>query len=674
MKTGCVLAEGPLDCGLAALATVADHFGLPCSVEALRELVETGPSGISLLGLRDAARVVGLDAKGFQASPESLGEIPLPAIAHLHAGHFVVLHEVRPDAVLVADPSTGLRLLPRGPFGQAWSGFGLGFEATSRRRVDPRMRASGRAHWATWEGGGGGGLRGLAALAATWAVIRLAGISLARPSGSLEGSAIAYASILLASAIGALLADRWSERAWSRALTRGLHEDIAALAGAPRQFLEKRDPRDTARLMGEAARESRAVLVERERSVGTATLLAGLLAAAVAAHPIAAILVGAAGFSSAVIGWLERRSTGGAYTRTRSLARVVAGESMRWIAAAPRWAGVPLEFGREVLARRLLPLLENDRVHARERSRLRLARRVVGVVFVASWLLIAARGGTPAGAAEGFLLLLAAVGAGELRLPPSRVDPMQSLDELIRVARSEPPVPLPDRSIAGRSCAAPPGVTLRSAVVESRGGRSGPRRFDLAFPPGRRTAILADRRSERAALLEAIAGIRTPVSGTVEIDGEPPVDPRAAGPRSAMLLSRDGWLPPLLLGQVLAGPSYVRALEVSGLHEEVSTRPWILETACDELDEGCRWRLQVALVASRAPWLVLVDEWFDESPAHEEAWRTLFDASGNATLLAGIPSERLLPSFHSVLRLEGPRCTLDRVPPGEGRDDPPLGR
>jgi ATP-binding cassette subfamily B protein len=115
------------DCGPAALAAVALHYGTPVRVQQLRELTGTDRVGTNLLGLVEAAERLGFCAKGVKASYETLPLAPLPAIAHLQdgegAGHFVVLHALTRKGVVVADPGRGIEKLTRDDFTRRWTGI-----------------------------------------------------------------------------------------------------------------------------------------------------------------------------------------------------------------------------------------------------------------------------------------------------------------------------------------------------------------------------------------------------------------------------------------------------------------------------------------------------------------------------------------------------------------------
>src|SRR5262249_41519704 len=96
------------DCGAAALATIALHHRRPVGLQQMRELAGTDRIGTNLLGLLQAAERLGFSAKAVKGPYEGLGTVPLPTVAHTRTeegfGHFVVLHRVGKDGVIVADP------------------------------------------------------------------------------------------------------------------------------------------------------------------------------------------------------------------------------------------------------------------------------------------------------------------------------------------------------------------------------------------------------------------------------------------------------------------------------------------------------------------------------------------------------------------------------------------
>ena len=120
----CVLSRDSTDCGPAALATVAAHWGIKISVSSLKRLSRTTAHGTTLEHLRVAAGMIGLEATWGRAKPAALETIPLPAIVHLSdtsAGHFAVLQRVRADQCVLADPSCGILSVRRREFAKRWT-------------------------------------------------------------------------------------------------------------------------------------------------------------------------------------------------------------------------------------------------------------------------------------------------------------------------------------------------------------------------------------------------------------------------------------------------------------------------------------------------------------------------------------------------------------------------
>jgi ATP-binding cassette, subfamily C, bacteriocin exporter len=115
------------DCGAAALATVALHYRRAIGLQQMRDLAGTDRVGTNLLGLIGAAERLGFSARAVKGPYEALPQVPLPAIAHFRTreglGHFVVLHRVREDAAVVADPGRGVQRLSRDEFCRCWTGY-----------------------------------------------------------------------------------------------------------------------------------------------------------------------------------------------------------------------------------------------------------------------------------------------------------------------------------------------------------------------------------------------------------------------------------------------------------------------------------------------------------------------------------------------------------------------
>lgn len=119
-----------MDCGAAALAMVCRHYGRAVSITRIRQLAFTSTDGTSLRAICRAATELGLAARAVKASVKNLEQMPLPAIVHWEGNHWIVLYDISPTHVRVADPGIGLRKLPRAEFEARWSGYAALFDYT----------------------------------------------------------------------------------------------------------------------------------------------------------------------------------------------------------------------------------------------------------------------------------------------------------------------------------------------------------------------------------------------------------------------------------------------------------------------------------------------------------------------------------------------------------------
>ena len=127
-RWACVKQHDQRDCGAAALATIVKQHGLDIGIARVREIAGTDRVGTSLLGLRDGAERLGLQAKAVKGPIDALAKIPLPAIAHIikkvagqDLGHFVVVHRVKNGKVLLADPGDGILEESLEEFDKRWT-------------------------------------------------------------------------------------------------------------------------------------------------------------------------------------------------------------------------------------------------------------------------------------------------------------------------------------------------------------------------------------------------------------------------------------------------------------------------------------------------------------------------------------------------------------------------
>jgi HlyB family type I secretion system ABC transporter len=119
-----------MDCGAASLGMICRHFGRKVSLARIRQLCHTATDGTSLKALVRAATELGLAARALKVSLRNLPTMPLPAIVHWEGNHWIVLYDVDPEFVRVADPALGLRKVPRREFEAKWTGYTALFDYT----------------------------------------------------------------------------------------------------------------------------------------------------------------------------------------------------------------------------------------------------------------------------------------------------------------------------------------------------------------------------------------------------------------------------------------------------------------------------------------------------------------------------------------------------------------
>ena len=116
------------DCGAACLATVSRQYGLSTSITKIREVAGTDKQGTNAYGMVKAAEQLGFTAKAVKGNQGAFfSEFPLPAIAHVVVDgtllHYVVIHKITKDQVVIADPAKGIVKKAPEEFFKEWTGI-----------------------------------------------------------------------------------------------------------------------------------------------------------------------------------------------------------------------------------------------------------------------------------------------------------------------------------------------------------------------------------------------------------------------------------------------------------------------------------------------------------------------------------------------------------------------
>ncbi|MEA5603415.1 peptidase domain-containing ABC transporter [Nostoc sp. UHCC 0252] len=119
------------DCGAACLVMVSRYWGKRFSVNRLRDLANVDRNGASLRGLLVAAESLGFATRPVKAGLQQLAKQSLPAIVHWEGNHYIVVYEITPKHVIVADPAIGQCTLSHAEFKANWTGYTLLLQPTA---------------------------------------------------------------------------------------------------------------------------------------------------------------------------------------------------------------------------------------------------------------------------------------------------------------------------------------------------------------------------------------------------------------------------------------------------------------------------------------------------------------------------------------------------------------
>ena len=121
------------DCGVAALASIAKHYGSDFSLAHLRELAKTTKEGTTALGITEAAKKMGFETKAIKANMElfDMTDIPYPFIVHVNkerkVQHFYVVYKAKKDYLIIGDPDPSVKVtkMSKERFKQEWTGVAI---------------------------------------------------------------------------------------------------------------------------------------------------------------------------------------------------------------------------------------------------------------------------------------------------------------------------------------------------------------------------------------------------------------------------------------------------------------------------------------------------------------------------------------------------------------------
>jgi ABC-type bacteriocin/lantibiotic exporter with double-glycine peptidase domain len=112
---------------------IARFYGKSFSLQSLRSKAFLTRSGVSMLGISDAAENIGFRTRGYRLTWEQLrDELPLPCIVHWNKRHFVVVCDIRKR-----------RRISAGGREQGAQGTGQRAQSTEQRAQGSELREEG---------------------------------------------------------------------------------------------------------------------------------------------------------------------------------------------------------------------------------------------------------------------------------------------------------------------------------------------------------------------------------------------------------------------------------------------------------------------------------------------------------------------------------------------------
>lgn len=140
-----IFQEETNECGLACVAMLAQTQGQRVSLDTLRDIFPASDHGTSLDTLMAILSRLGIATAPVLFEHHELSDLPLPAILHYGASHYVLLAWRKGNHVCVMNPAIGEQWLPFAALKQEISGYALIVEPGQALAADPDLALTANA-------------------------------------------------------------------------------------------------------------------------------------------------------------------------------------------------------------------------------------------------------------------------------------------------------------------------------------------------------------------------------------------------------------------------------------------------------------------------------------------------------------------------------------------------